>query len=60
MSEDSKHEKLVRLIREIAREEVYEAIDEHLDDYEHKEKPAEEILLREELQRFGEKKHGQV
>ena len=40
MAEDSEHEKLVRLIREIA----WEVIDEHLDDYEHKEKPAKEVL----------------
>jgi len=33
-----KHKDLVRLIRRIAREEAFEVIDEHLDDYEHKEK----------------------
>ena len=48
MSEvDSERERLVRLIRRIAREEawevVYEAMDEHLDDYEHKEKPTEDF-----------------
>jgi predicted translin family RNA/ssDNA-binding protein len=48
MSEvDSERERLVRLIRRIAREEawevVYEAVDEHLEDYEHKEKPAEDL-----------------
>ena len=44
------HERLVRLIRRIAREEAWEAIDEHLEDYEHKEKPAEdfEVELAEE------------
>jgi len=35
------------LIRRIAREEAWEvvceAMDEHLDDYEHKEKPAEDL-----------------
>lgn len=33
-----KHKELVRLIRRIAKEEAYEVMDEHLDDYEHKEK----------------------
>jgi len=42
-SEDSKHKRLVRLIREIAREEAWEVIDEHLSDYKHKEKPAEDF-----------------
>ena len=32
------HEKIVRLIRRIAREVAYEVIDEHLEEYEHKEK----------------------
>jgi len=41
MSEDSEHEKLIRLIRRVAKEVVWEIMDEHLDDYEHKEKPAE-------------------
>jgi predicted translin family RNA/ssDNA-binding protein len=44
---DSKRERLVRLIRRIAREEAWEiveeAVDEHLDDYEHKEKPTEDL-----------------
>ena len=44
-SQDSKHARLVWLIRRIAREEAWEAIDEHLDDYEHKEKPAEGFEL---------------
>ena len=46
MAEDSswRNKKLLRLIREIAREVAYEVLDEHLDDYEHKEKPAEEVL----------------
>lgn len=42
-SEDSKHKRLVRLIRQIAREEAWKVIDEHLNDYEHKEKPAEDF-----------------
>ena len=41
MSEDSEHEELVQLIRRLAEEVAWEIIDEHLDDYEHKEKPAE-------------------
>jgi hypothetical protein len=50
MSEvDSKRESLVRLIRQISREEAWEIVDEvmaeHLDDYEHKEKPAEDFEL---------------
>jgi hypothetical protein len=48
MSEvNSERERLVRLIRRIAREEAWEVVDEviveHLDDYEHKEKPAEDL-----------------
>jgi hypothetical protein len=39
--ESEEHEELVRLIRKIAREEIYSVLDEHLDDYEHKEKPTE-------------------
>jgi hypothetical protein len=39
--EDSEHEKLFCLIRRIAKEVAWEIMDEHLDDYEHKEKPAE-------------------
>lgn len=44
-SRDSKYERLVWLVRRIAREEAWEAIDEHLDDYEHKEKPPEDLEL---------------
>jgi hypothetical protein len=56
MSEvNSKRERLVRLIRLIAREEAWEIVDEvmaeHLDDYEHKEKPAEDL-------EFGGLSHG--
>jgi len=40
MSEDSKRKRLLRLIRRIAREEIYVVLDEHLDNYEHKEKRA--------------------
>ncbi len=44
MSEDKleKRKKLIRLIRRIARDEVWAAMDEHLTDYEHKERPAQE------------------
>jgi len=41
VSEDSKREELICLIRRLAREVAWEVIDEHLDDYEHEEKPAE-------------------
>jgi hypothetical protein len=34
---------LQRLIRRLAREVAWEVIDEHLCDYEHKEKPAEDF-----------------
>lgn len=44
-SQDSKHERLVGLIRRIVSEEAWEAIGEHLDDYEHKQKPAEDLVL---------------
>jgi len=44
---DSKHRKLVRLIRRIAREEAYAVLDEHLGDCEHKEKPAQEVEAEE-------------
>jgi hypothetical protein len=39
--------KRLNLIRQIAKEAAYEVLDEHLSDYEHKEKPAEapEILF---------------
>jgi len=47
MAEDGakKHARLIRLIRRIAREEAWQAIDEHLDDYVHCEKPAKEAEL---------------
>lgn len=35
--------RLIQLIREIAREEACEAIDEHLDDYAHEKRPLEEV-----------------
>jgi len=42
-SEGMGYEKLVELIRSIAKEEAYEVIDEHLDEYEHTEKPLEDF-----------------
>ncbi len=37
--------RLILLIRRIVREEMEQAFDDHLNDYEHKEKPAEEETL---------------
>lgn len=56
MSEEPEHEELVRLIRRVAREVAWEIIDEHLDDYEHKEKPPEDFKLVE----LKRKKHAEV
>ncbi len=39
--QNEKHAQLIRLIRKIAREEAWQTIDEHLNDYIHREKPAE-------------------
>ncbi len=39
--QSEKHAQLIRLIRKIAREEAWQTIDEHLNDYLHIEKPAE-------------------
>jgi predicted translin family RNA/ssDNA-binding protein len=47
MSEEGNRERLIQLIRQIAREEAWEAIDEHLNDFEHKEKPLEEAEVQE-------------
>ena len=49
MNEDSKREerkRLVQLIRRLAREEAYNVLDEHLSDYEHKQKPISEEDLQ--------------
>jgi len=46
-SEEEKHKKLVQLIRKVAKDVFYELMDEHLDDCEHKEKPAEEVPVYE-------------
>jgi hypothetical protein len=41
-----KHTRLIQLTRKIAREEAWQAIDEHLTDCEHKQKPAEEADMQ--------------
>ncbi len=38
---DYRHKRFVELIRQVAHDVAYEVMDEHLDDYKHKEKPAE-------------------
>lgn len=45
MPKSSAHRRLVQLIRQIAREEAYTVMDEHLDDYIHKEKPANDAFM---------------
>ena len=50
MTEDAKFEErtqLIRLIRKIAREEAGEVIDEHLNDYAHRERAIEEAEIQE-------------
>jgi hypothetical protein len=44
-SEKSDYARLIEFIRRIAREEAWQAIDEHLSDYVHKEKPAEDACV---------------
>ena len=48
MSEDeiAKRKDLFQLIRRIAREEAWQILDEHLSDYVHQEKAAEEADLQ--------------
>lgn len=48
MSEEMSREKLVALIRRIAREEAYVALDEHITDFEHKERPPEDLIEYDE------------
>lgn len=43
-----KNRKLVQIVRQIAKEVCYEILDEHLSDYEHKEKKAEEAEIESE------------
>lgn len=38
-----KHARLIQLIRKIAREEAWQALDEHLSDYVHEAKAVEEV-----------------
>jgi len=40
---EMRNKKLEQLIRRIAKEVAYEVLDEHLNDYEHKEKPLKEF-----------------
>jgi hypothetical protein len=46
-TEDNRKE-LTRLMRSIAREVAYEVIDEHLEDYEHKQKKPDATELEGE------------
>ena len=48
MSEEeiAKQKDLIQLIRRIAREEASQILDEHLTDYMHQQKPAEETDLQ--------------
>jgi len=41
MSKEEKHKNLVRLIRQIVKEACYEILDEHLSNYEHRAKSAD-------------------
>ncbi|MEM3379050.1 MAG: hypothetical protein QXV09_03275 [Candidatus Bathyarchaeia archaeon] len=54
---DREQQKLVQLIRRIAREEAYIAIDEHLGQYSHKEKDTEKA---KEAKPQVRKQHNQV
>lgn len=45
-SEFKQCKKLVQLILQIAREEAYAVLNEHRSDYEHKEKPPEEVDMQ--------------
>lgn len=42
-SRNHKRTKLIHLIRQIAREEAWQALDEHLSEYIHEEKAVEEV-----------------
>jgi hypothetical protein len=49
MSENSEeNKKLLKLIREVCREEIGTALDEHLTDYKHKARPASKEVLENE------------
>ena len=46
MSENSEeNKKLLKLIREVCREEIGTALDEHLTDYKHKPRPASQEVI---------------
>jgi len=50
MSENSEeNKKLLKLIREVCREEIGTALDEHLTDYKHKSRPVSGEVLDNEL-----------
>lgn len=42
---DNERAELTRLIRSIAREVAYEVLDEHLEDYEHKQRTPNAVQL---------------
>jgi len=44
--ESEKHTRLIQLIRKIAREEAWQALDEHLSDYVHEEKKIDEVEVQ--------------
>jgi hypothetical protein len=45
-SELEKRKRLIQLIRQLAREEAYTVLDEHLSDCEHKEKLPSEVDMQ--------------
>ena len=40
--DEAERKKLIRLVRKVARETAWEVIDEHIEEYEHKEKLAKD------------------
>jgi hypothetical protein len=42
MTKEDEKSCLIQLIRRLAREEAYNVLDEHLEDYEHKERKPED------------------
>lgn len=47
MSENEENKEFIELIRRIAKDLFWELMDEHLEDYEHKEKQSKELLDHE-------------
>ena len=45
MMDEDEHKKLVQLIRKISREVVWEILDEHIEQYEHREKQIKDSEL---------------